>query len=62
MSIHDARTKLCELITTKQKWLRQWQAPELLSQGRSDMIQILSDNINELKDVLADLDKAEEKT
>ena len=59
MSTDAARTKLRELIATKQQWLRQWQAPELLSPGRSDMIHILSDNIAELQQVLAELDKAE---
>ena len=59
MSTDAARTKLRELIATKQQWLRQWQAPELLSPGRSDMIQVLSDNIAELQQVLAELDKAE---
>lgn len=64
--MNDLRNKLLDLIATKQKWLSQWRAPELLTaydrQSRSDMIQILSDNIAELKDVLADLEKAESKS
>ena len=63
--MNDLRNKVLSLIETKQKWLKQWHAPVLLSsydrQVRSDMIQVLSDNIAELEEILADLDKATPK-